>query len=188
MTDSATEPETPLMKRLIDQKSQAGGMAFYGIAAPLTACGLFGRSVFNLWAVLTTQAVAIPWIIGLQHPRSGGTSFRGGITIVTLSTFGAGAWFVTGFVMPDIYAGVAVNLRSPMRTGCPLLNKVGLAAVLAASVRSRNTILWSPVVLTLAGIGATHFLRSEGDRSGSERCSNGRVVAVCSCAVSHVVG
>jgi hypothetical protein len=152
---------------LIDQKSQAGGMAFYGSRSPFYSMWLYSvASVFNLWAVLTTQAVATAWIIWRATTHAAGAHrFEAGITIVTLSTFGAGAWFVTGFVMPDIYAGVAVicvALLFAYADRMSSLERVGLAAILAASVTFHATHLVVAGVLTLAGIGATHFLRSEG--------------------------
>ena len=152
---------------LIDQKSQAGGMAFYGIRSPFYSMWLYSIAwVFNLWAVLIAQAAAIAWIIWRAATHSAGAyRFEAGITIVTLSTFGAGAWFVTGFVMPDIYAGVAVicvALLFAYADRMSSLERVGLAAILAASVTFHATHLVVAVVLTLAGIGATHFLRSEG--------------------------
>jgi len=153
-------------KALIAQKSQAAGMAtagsrwFYSMWLYLVA------SVFNLWAVLTTQAVATAWIIWRAATHAAGAHrFEVGITIVTFSTFGAGAWFVTGFVMPDIYAGVAVicvALLFAYADRMSSLERVGLAAILAASAMFHPTHPVVAVVLTLAGIGATHFLRSEG--------------------------
>jgi hypothetical protein len=122
-------------------------------------------SVFNLWAVLTTQAVATAWIIWRAATHAARAHrFEVGITIVTFSTFGAGAWFVTGFVMPDIYAGVAVicvALLFAYADRMSSLERVALAAILAASAMFHPTHLPIAAALTLVGIGATHFLRSE---------------------------
>ena len=167
---------------LIDQKSQAGGMAFYGSRSPFYSMWLYSvASVFNLWAVLTTQAVATAWIIWRAATHAAGAHrFEAGITIVTLSTFGAGAWFVTGFVMPDIYAAAAVicvALLFAYADRMSYLERVGLAAILAASAAFHATHLVVAVALTLAGIGVTHFLRSEG------RPLRSRALVAAACAL-----
>jgi hypothetical protein len=161
-----TAPNT-FDKALIDQKSQAGGMAFYGIRSPFYSMWLYSIAwAFNLWGVLIAQAAAIAWIIWRAATHAAGAyRFEAGVAIVALGTFGASAWFVVGFVMPDIYAAAAVICVALLfayadRMSC--LERVGLAAILAASAAFHATHLIVAAALTLAGIGATHFLRSEG--------------------------
>jgi hypothetical protein len=153
-------------KALIDQKSQADGMATYGSRSPFYSMWLYSVAwAFNLWGVLITQAVATAWIIWRAATHAAGAHrFEAGVAIVALGTFGASAWFVIGFVMPDIYAAVAVicvALLFAYADRMSFLERVGLAAILAASAAFHATYLLVAAALTLAGIGATHFLRSE---------------------------
>jgi hypothetical protein len=153
-------------KALIDQKSQADGMATYGSRSPFYSMWLYSVAwAFNLWGVLITQAVATAWIIWRAATHAAGAHrFEAGVAIVALGTFGASAWFVIGFVMPDIYAAVAVicvALLFAYADRMSFLERVGLAAILAASAAFHATHLLVAAALTLAGIGATHFLRSE---------------------------
>ena len=167
---------------LIDQKSQAGGMAFYGIRSPFYSMWLYSIAwAFNLWGVLIAQAAAIAWIIWRAATHAAGPyRFEAGVAIVALGTFGASAWFVVGFVMPDIYAAAAVICVALLfayadRMSC--LERVGLAAILAASAAFHATHLIVAAALTLAGIGATHFLRSEG------RLLRSRALLATACAL-----
>src|SRR5262245_51847222 len=65
------EPDqTSFDKALIDQKSRAGGMATYSSRWFYSMWLYLVASVFNLWAVLTTQAVATAWIIWRNRPTS----------------------------------------------------------------------------------------------------------------------
>jgi len=120
---------------------------------------------FNLWGVLITQAVAIAWIIWRAATHAAGVHrFEAGVAIVAVGTFCASAGFVTGFVMPDIYAAVAVACAALLfayADRMSSLERVGLAAVLAASAAFHATHLAVAAALTLVGIGATHFLSSE---------------------------
>jgi hypothetical protein len=152
---------------LLAQKSQAGGMAFYGIRSPFYSMWLYSvSSAFSLWGVLIAQAAATAWIIwrvGIH--AAGACPLRVGLAIIALSTFGASAWFVVGFVMPDIYAAVAVlcvALLFAYADRMSYLELVGLAAILAASAAFHPTHLVVAVALTFAALGATRFLRSEG--------------------------
>jgi hypothetical protein len=167
---------------LIDQKSQAGGMAFYGIRSPFYSMWLYSIAwAFNLWGVLIAQAAAIAWIIWRAATHAAGAyRFEAGVAIVALGTFGASAWFVVGFVMPDIYAAAAVicvALLFAYADRMSYLERVGLAAILAASAAFHATHLVVAVALTLAGIGATHFLRSEG------RLLRSRALLATACAL-----
>jgi hypothetical protein len=112
---AGTTPNT-FDKALIAQKSQADGMATYGNRSPFYSMWLYSVAwAFNLWGVLITQATATAWIIWRAAAHAAGTHhFEAGVAIVALGTFGASAWFVIGFVMPDIYAAVAV-ICSPFR-------------------------------------------------------------------------
>jgi len=165
--DSATTALTKFDKALIDQKSQAGGMATYGGRSPFYSIWLYSVAwTFNLWGILVTQAAVIAWIIWRVVTHAARAHrFEAGVAIVALGTFGASAWFVVGFVMPDIYAAIVVicvALLFAYADRMSSLERVGLAAILAASVTFHATHLVVAVVLTLAGIGATHLLRSEG--------------------------
>jgi hypothetical protein len=167
---------------LIDQKSQAGGMAFYGVRSPFYSMWLYSIAwAFNLWGVLIAQAAAIAWIIWRAATHAAGAyRFEAGVAIVALGTFGASAWFVVGFVMPDIYAAAAVicvALLFAYADRMSYLERVGLAAILAASAAFHATHLVVAVALTLAGIGATHFLRSEG------RLLRSRALLATACAL-----
>jgi len=167
---------------LIDQKSQAGGMAFYGIRSPFYSMWLYSIAwAFNLWGVLIAQAAAIAWIIWRAATHAAGPyRFEAGVAIVALGTFGASAWFVVGFVMPDIYAAAAVicvALLFAYADRMSYLERMGLAAILAASAAFHATHLVVAVALTLAGIGATHFLRSEG------RLLRSRALLATACAL-----
>ena len=151
----------------IAQKSQAGGMATYGTRSPFYSMWLYSvASAFTLWGVLIAQAAAVAWIIwrvGIHAARA--CRFRVGLAITALSTFGASAWFVVGFVMPDIYAAVAVlcvALLFAYADRMSYLELVGLAALLGASAAFHPTHLVVAVALTFAGLGATCFLRSQG--------------------------
>jgi hypothetical protein len=167
LRDRARTASNTFDKALIDQKSQAGGMAFYGIRSPFYSMWLYSIAwAFNLWGVLIAQAAAIAWTIWRAATHAAGAyRFEAGVAIVALGTFGASAWFVVGFVMPDIYAAAAVicvALLFAYADRMSYLERVGLAAILAASAAFHATHLVVAVALTLAGIGATHFLRSEG--------------------------
>ena len=169
-------------RNMIDQKSQAGGMAFYGIRSPFYSMWLYSIAwAFNLWGVLIAQAAAIAWIIWRAATHAAGAyRFEAGVAIVALGTFGASAWFVVGFVMPDIYAAAAVicvALLFAYADRMSYLERVGLAAILAASAAFHATHLVVAVALTLAGIGATHFLRSEG------RLLRSRALLATACAL-----
>jgi hypothetical protein len=151
---------------LIDQKSQAGGMATYGGRSPFYSIWLYSVAwAFNLWGVLITQAAATAWIIWRAVTHAARVHrFEAGVAIVALGTFGASAWFVIGFAMPDIYAALAVicvALLFAYVDRMSFFERVVLAAILAASAAFHATHLVVAAVLTLAGIGATHFLRSE---------------------------
>jgi hypothetical protein len=149
------------------QKSQADGMATYGNRSPFYSMWLYSVAwAFSLWGVLIAQAAATAWIIWRAGTHAAGARrFEAGVAIVALGTFGASAWFVIGSVMPDIYAAAAiicVALLFAYADKMSYLERVGLAAILAASAAFHATHLVVAVVLTLAGISATHFLRSEG--------------------------
>jgi hypothetical protein len=152
---------------LIAQKSQTGGMATYGGRSPFYSMWLYSiASAFSLWGVLIAQAAATAWIIwrvGTHAARS--SRFEAGLAIVAVSTFGASAWFVIGFVMPDIYAAAAVlcvALLFAYADRMFYLELVGLGAILAASAAFHTTHLIVVVALTLVGIATTRFLFSEG--------------------------
>jgi len=162
---AGTTPNT-FDKALIAQKSQADGMATYGNRSPFYSMWLYSVAwAFNLWGVLITQATATAWIIWRAAAHAAGTHhFEAGVAIVALGTFGASAWFVIGFVMPDIYAAVAVicvALLFAYADRMSLLERVGLAAILTASAAFHATHLVVAAALTLAGIGASHFFRSK---------------------------
>jgi hypothetical protein len=162
---AGTTPNT-FDKALIAQKSQADGMATYGSRSPFYSMWLYSLAwAFNLWGVLITQAAATAWIIWRAATHAAGARhFEAGVAIVALGTFGAGAWFVIGFVMPDIYAAVAVicvALLFAYADRMSLLERVGLAAILTASAAFHATHLVVAAALTLAGIGASHFFRSK---------------------------
>ena len=164
--DSARTAPNTFDQELIDQKSQAGGMAFYGIRSPFYSMWLYSIAwAFNLWGVLIAQAAAIAWIIWRAATHAAGPyRFEVGVAIVALGTFGASAWFVVGFVMPDIYAAIVVicvALLFAYADRMPYFERVGLAAILAASAAFHLTHLAVAAALTLAGIGATQFLRFE---------------------------
>jgi len=164
--DSARTAPNTFDQELIDQKSQAGGMAFYGLRSPFYSMWLYSVAwAFNLWGVLITQAAATAWIIWRAAAHAAGTHrLEAGVAIIALGTFGASAWFVIGFAMPDIYAALAVicvALLFAYADRMSLLERVGLAAILAASAAFHLTHLVVAAALTLAGIGATHFLRFE---------------------------
>ena len=166
LRDRARTASNTFDKALIDPKSQAGGMAFYGIRSPFYSMWLYSIAwAFNLWGVLITQATATAWIIWRAAAHAAGTHhFEAGVAIVALGTFGASAWFVIGFVMPDIYAAVAVicvALLFAYADRMSLLERVGLAAILMASAAFHATHLVVAAALTLAGIGASHFFRSK---------------------------
>src|SRR6516165_9835714 len=161
-----TTPNT-FDKAWIAQKSQADGMATYGTRSPFYSMWLYSvASAFTLWGVLIAQAAATAWIIwrvGIHAARA--CPFRVGLALIALSTFGASAWFVVGFVMPDIYAAVAVlcvALLFAYADRMSYLELVGLAALLGASAAFHPTHLLVAVALTFAGLGATCFLRSQG--------------------------
>ena len=158
---------TPNARASIDQKSQAGGMATYGGRSPFYSVWLCSVAwAFSLWGVLITQAAATAWIIWRAATHAAGVyRFEAGVAIVALGTFGASAWFVIGFVMPDIYAAAAilcVALLFAYADRMSYFERVGLAIILAASAAFHTTHLVVAVALTLAGIGATRFLPSEG--------------------------
>jgi hypothetical protein len=164
--DRARTTPNAFDKALIDQKSQAGGMAIYGGRSPFYSMWLYSVAwALSLWGVLITQAVATAWIIWRAATHAAGVHrFEAGVAIVALGTFGASAGFVTGFVMPDIYAAVAVTCAALLfayADRMSSLERVGLAAILAASAAFHATHLAVAAALTLVGIGATHFLRSE---------------------------
>jgi len=164
--DSATTALTKFDKALIDQKSQAGGMATYGGRSPFYSIWLYSVAwTFNLWGILVTQAAVIAWIIWRVVTHAARAHrFEAGVAIVALGTFGASAWFVVGFVMPDIYAAIVVicvALLFAYADRMPYFERVGLAAILAASAAFHLTHLAVAAALTLAGIGATQFLRFE---------------------------
>jgi hypothetical protein len=102
-------------------------------------------------------------LFGVQSPtRREYTASR--LAIVALGTFGAGAWFVIGFAMPDIYAAAAVLCIALLFAYADRMSSfelVVLASILAASAVFDATHLVVAVVLTLTGIGATHFFRFE---------------------------
>ena len=180
--DSARTAPNTFDQELIDQKSQAGGMAFYGLRSPFYSMWLYSVAwAFNLWGVLITQAAATAWIIWRAAAHAAGTHrLEAGVAIIALGTFGASAWFVIGFAMPDIYAALAVicvALLFAYADRMSLLERVGLAAILAASAAFHATHLVVAVALTLAGIGATHFLRSEG------RLLRSRALLATACAL-----
>jgi hypothetical protein len=159
-----TTPNT--FEGLIDQKSQADGMATYGGRSPFYSMWLYSVAwAFTLWGILVTQAVATAWIIwrAVTH-AAGAHRFEAGVAIVALGTFGASAWFVIGFAMPDIYAALAVicvALPFAYADRMSVSERMVLAAILAASAAFHSTHLVVAAALTLAGIGATHLLRSE---------------------------
>jgi hypothetical protein len=153
-------------KAVIDQKSRAGGMAAYGGRSPFYSMWLYSVTwTLGLWGVLITQAVVTAWIIWRVATHAAGAHrFAAGVAIVALGALGAGAGFVTGFVMPDIYAAVAiicVALLFAYADQMSPLERVGLAAILAAAAVFHKTHLAIAAALILAGIGVTHFLRSE---------------------------
>jgi hypothetical protein len=62
--DRARTTPNAFDKALIEQKSQAGGMATYGGRSPFYSMWLYSVTwAFSLWGVLITQAVATAWII-----------------------------------------------------------------------------------------------------------------------------
>jgi hypothetical protein len=151
---------------LIAQKSQAGGMASYGGRSPFYSMWLYlVATAFNLWVVLIAQAAATAWIIWRAVTHAAGVHrFEAGLAIVALGTFGADAWFVIGFAMPDIYAAAAVLCIALLFAYADRMSSfepVVLASILAASAVFHATHLVVAVVLTLTGIGATHFFRFE---------------------------
>jgi len=164
--DRARTTPNAFDKALIDRKSQAGGMASYGGRSPFYSMWLYSVAwALSLWGVLITQAVATAWIIWRAATHAAGVHrFEAGVAIVALGALGAGAGFVTGFVMPDIYAAVAiicVALLFAYADQMSPLERVGLAAILAVSAVFHKTHLAIAAALILAGIGVTHFLRSE---------------------------
>jgi hypothetical protein len=141
-------------------------MAIYGGRSPFYSMWLYSVAwALSLWGVLITQAVATAWIIWRAATHAAGVHrFEAGVAIVALGALGAGAGFVTGFVMPDIYAAVAiicVALLFAYADQMSPLERVGLAAILAVSAVFHKTHLAIAAALILAGIGVTHFLRSE---------------------------
>jgi hypothetical protein len=138
---------------LIDQKSQAGGMATYGGRSPFYSIWLYSVAwAFNLWGVLITQAAATAWIIWRAVTHAARVHrFEAGVAIVALGTFGASAWFVIGFAMPDIYAALAVicvALLFAYVDRMSFFERVVLAAILAASAAFHATHLVVAAVLT----------------------------------------
>jgi hypothetical protein len=165
----ATITSTTFDNALVAHKSQAGGMAFYGIRSPFYSMWLYSvASAFGLWAVLITQAAATAWIIwrvGTHAARA--CRFEVGLAIVAVSTFGASAWFVIGFVMPDIYAAAAVlcvALLFAYADRMSYFERAGLAVILAASAAFHITHLVVALAATLVGFGTTCLVRS-GRRS-----------------------
>jgi hypothetical protein len=165
----ATITSTTFDNALVAQKSQAGGMAFYGIRSPFYSMWLYSvASAFGLWAILITQAAATAWIIwrvGTHAARA--CRFEVGLAIVAVSTFGASAWFVIGFVMPDIYAAAAVlcvALLFAYADRMSYFERAGLAVILAASAAFHITHLVVALAATLVGFGTTCLVRS-GRRS-----------------------
>jgi hypothetical protein len=166
LDDSTRTTPNAFDKALIDQKSQAGGMATYGGRSPFYSMWLYSASwAFGLWGVLITQAAATAWIIWRAATHAAAARrFEAGVAIVTLATLGGSAGFVIGFVMPDIYAAVAVicvALFFAYADRMSFVERLGLAAILAVSAAFHATHLVVAAALTLAGIGATRFLRSE---------------------------
>jgi hypothetical protein len=157
---------TPNNKASIDQKSQASGMATYGARSPFYSMWLYSVAwAFSLWGILVTQAAATAWIIWRGATYAARPHrFEAAIAIVTFGTFGAGAWFVIGFAMPDAHAAVAVICVALLFAYADRMSfpeRLGLAAILAASAAFHATHLLVAAMLTLAGIVATHFLRSK---------------------------
>jgi hypothetical protein len=167
----ATTAPNSFDNAVITQKSQAGGMATYGTRSPFYSVWVnLVASAFTLWGVLITQAAATAWIIwrlGTHATRA--CRFEAVLTIVALSTFGAGAWFVIGFVMPDIYAAAAVlcvAILFAYADRMSYLELVGLAAILAASAAFHTTHLVVAVALALVGFGAARFVHLQGQQLG----------------------
>ena len=84
---AATTAVNSFDNTIIAQKSQAGGMATYGIRSPFYSMWLYSvASAFTLWGVLIAQAAAVAWIIwrvGIQAARA--CPFRVGLAIIALS-------------------------------------------------------------------------------------------------------
>ena len=165
--ERATTTPDSFDRELIAREALTGGMAVYGGRSPFYSMWLYSVTLaFTLWGVLIAQAAATAWIIwcvGTHAARA--CRFEAGLAIIALSTFGASGWFVIGFVMPDIFAAAAILCIAFLfayADRVSYLELAGLAAILAASAAFHTTHLIVAVALTLAGIGTTRFLRSEG--------------------------
>jgi hypothetical protein len=183
-----TAPPSTFDTTLIDQKSKAGGIAFYGGRSPFYSIWLYAIAwAFSLWAVLITQAVATAWIIWRAVTHAAGTHcFETTVAIAAICTVVAGAWFVVGFVMPDIYAAIAiicVALLFAHADRISFLERVVIAVILTVSALFHTSHLVITTILALAGIGVTYFLRSEDGRFRSSAvlataCALGVAVAL----------
>jgi hypothetical protein len=164
-----TAPPSTISTTSIDQKSKAGGIAFYGGRSPFYSVWLSAIAwAFSLWALVITQAVATAWIIwrAVTH-AAGARCFEATVAIAAICTIVGGAWFVIGFVMPDIYAAIAiicVALLFAYAERISFLERVVLAAILAVSALFHTSHLVITTILALAGIGVTYFLGSGNGR------------------------
>ena len=142
----------------VEGQGEHAGIAFYGARSPFYSVWLYTFMRFlGVWAVPFTQALAVGWLVwrlAVHTLAAHRLAWAAGAT--ALATFGGGAWFAVAFLMPDVFAAVAlaaVALLFAHADRMSLAERLGIAGLLAVSAVFHATHLVTAAVLCLAGIG-----------------------------------
>ena len=149
----------------VEGQGEHTGIAFYGARSPFYSVWLYTFMRFlGVWAVPFTQAVAVGWLVwrlAVHTLAAHRLVWAAGAT--ALATFGGGAWFAVAFLMPDVFAAVAlaaVALLFAHADRMPLAERLGIAGLLAVSAAFHATHLVTAAVLCLAGVGVACLVGS----------------------------
>jgi len=139
-------------------EGERAGIAFYGARSPFYSVWLYAlMRLLGVWAVPFTQAVAVGWLVwrlAVHALPANRLAWAAGAT--ALATLGGGAWFSVAFLMPDVYAAVAlagVALLFAYGDRMSLAERLGIAGLLAVSAVFHATHLVTAAALCLAGLG-----------------------------------
>jgi len=175
-----------------DNEVLGGRSIYYGVLAYL------GALTGGFWLTVFVQGLAVAMLVDilLRGLRIASLSAYAGV--MALLTLATPAPFFVGFIMPDIWAGVAIGALSALFALPRRLNRVDmavLAAMTAYAALAHSSITPVLVVMTLAG-GAIWLIRRKDRPSPALGLAVGAAAIVIALAggmafsamVKHTVG
>ena len=135
-----------------DDKAVMGGRSiYYGVLADL------GARTGGLWLTVLVQALAVAWLVEIVLRALGLASWRAYAVVVAVLALASPAALFVGFLMPDIWVGVAVGALAALFSLAGRLRRLDVAAlalmiVFAALSHSTAPLVIAAMMLAAAGL------------------------------------